>query len=124
MRSSLIIALLLASHANAQQGMRAEDRILPAAELADLLSDHAVEFFDGSISRFRGDGAYSYKYSETDRPWLGTWQVTEDSRVCVAFENGSNRCDTFISDGSRMVMIIADGTRFPIRLRRALVDGN
>ena len=108
----------------AQDGVRATDRVYAVDELLELLSDHAVEFFDGSVSRYRGDGAYSYKYTEADRPWLGIWTVPEPGRICVDFDNGSARCDMFIDDGARMVLVIADGTRFPVRARRELVDGN
>ena len=123
MRNILFFMLCLAGPAMAQQGVRASDERYGQTELTGLLSDHAVEFFDGSVSRYRGDGIYSYKYTEADRPWLGAWQVTAQGQVCVTFDNGSNRCDTFVSDGSRMVMIIADGTRFPVRTRRELIDG-
>ena len=114
---------LLAGPALAQQGLRDGEAPFEASELTDLLSDHAVEFFDGSVSRYRGDGAYSYKYTDTDRPWLGAWRVTGEGAVCVTFQDGASRCDTFVSDGTRLVLVIADGTRFPIRERRALVDG-
>ena len=76
------------------------------------------------MSRYRGDGVYSYKYTESDRPWLGTWSVPEPGRICVDFDNGSTRCDTLVDDGARMVLVIANGTRFPVRERRELVDGN
>ena len=124
MRNLTIIVAMLATQAAAQQGMKETDQTFEQAELTALLVDHAVEFFDGSVSRYRGDGAYSYKYQENDRPWLGIWRVNTDSQVCVAFDNGSSRCDTFVSDGTRMVLVIENGMRFPVRDRRELVDGN
>ena len=120
----LLALVLMAGSAFAQEGVRATDRLYAVEELSGLLSDHAVEFFDGSVSRYRGDGVYSYKYTEADRPWLGTWRVPEPGRICVDFDNGSVRCDTLVDDGARMVLVIADGTRFPVRERRVLVDGN
>lgn len=120
----LTLALLLAATSASAQGMRDTDRLYEVAELNEMLAGHAVEFFDGSVSRYRADGAYSYKYTETDRPWLGTWTVPEAGRVCLTFENGSDRCDTFVDDGTRMVLVIENGTRFPVRERRELVDGN
>ncbi|MDJ0629637.1 MAG: hypothetical protein QNJ44_15375 [Rhodobacter sp.] len=123
MRLVIISWLLMASAVWAQQGIRATDRPYGQDELAGMLAGHAVEFFDGSVSRYRADGAYSYKYTESDAPWLGTWDVPEAGRVCVDFDNGSRRCDGFVDDGSRMVLVISDGTRFPVRERRALVDG-
>ncbi len=124
MRLAIVFSLLFATQAVGQQGVRTSDTIYGPAELSELLSGHAVEFFDGAVSRYRADGAYSYKYTENDRPWLGTWTVSENSKGCVAFENGSSRCDPIVPDGTRLVMVIADGTRVPVREHRALVDGN
>lgn len=111
------------STVGAQSGTRDTDRPYARAELAVLLSDHAVEFHDGGVSRYRGDGAYSYKYTEADRPYLGTYAVGDSGEVCVTFLNGARRCDLFVDDGNRMVLIVADGMRFPVRDRRPLVDG-
>ena len=120
----LSVALVLAgASADAQAGLRDTDRPYGRAELAALQSGHAVEFHDGGVSRYRGDGAYSYKYTETDRPYLGTYAVGEAGEVCVTFLTGVLRCDTFVADDQRMVLIIGDGTRFPVRDRRPLVDG-
>jgi len=124
MRFIGLVVMMMAGAAAAQEGVRATDRLYAPDELSGMLSGHAVEFFDGSVSRYRGDGVYSYKYTENDRPWLGTWSVPEAGRVCVAFDNGSARCDSLVDDGARMVLVIADGTRFPVRARRVLVDGN
>jgi hypothetical protein len=126
MHKVLILSAALAAAASAvgaQSGLRDTDRPYGRAELVALLSEHAVEFHDGGVSRYRGDGAYSFKYTDTDRPYLGTYAVGEGGEVCVTFLSGSRRCDTFVADDQRMVLIIGDGTRFPVRDRRPLVDG-
>ncbi|KPP90594.1 MAG: hypothetical protein HLUCCA08_14690 [Rhodobacteraceae bacterium HLUCCA08] len=118
--TSLVLA---ASAAPAQTALRDTDRAYGASELTAMLAGHAVEYHDGSVSRYRADGAYSYKYTDTDRPHLGVYRVLDAGRVCVAFVQGGERCDTFVDDGTRMVLVIEDGTRFPVRARRPLVDG-
>ena len=125
MHRSLIFvaACLFAALSAAQAGQRDSDRVFSQDELANLLTDHAVEFFSGGVSRFRGDGAYSFKYTDSDPPHLGSYEVLDKGQVCVQFLNGSTRCDTFVDDGTRMVLIIEDGTRFPVRDHRPLVDG-
>ena len=99
----------------AQDGVRASDTVLSQAEMTDLLSGRLVEFFDGSKSRYSTDGAYAYTYSDDGPAWTGTYTVADDSLVCVDFDNGSRRCDRFVRDGDRVVLIIEDGTRFPVR---------
>jgi hypothetical protein len=119
----LAATLMLATAVQAQQGLRETDRAYGQAELSAMLADFAVEFHDGSVSRYRGDGMYSFKYTDSDRPYIGTYEVRDAGQVCIAFASGDTRCDTFVADGTRMVLVIADGNRFPVRERRALVDG-
>lgn len=107
----------MASTATAQ-GLRPDDREMSAVELTDTLSGMVVEFFDGSKSRFAVDGRYAYTYSDDGPAWTGQYTANDDSTVCVAFDNGSSRCDTFVFAGERLTLIIEDGTRFPVRDRR------
>ncbi|MEM9426062.1 MAG: hypothetical protein AAGA06_05105 [Pseudomonadota bacterium] len=99
----------------AQEGVRPTDAKLSQAEMTDLLSGQMVEFFDGSKSRFGGDGRYAYTYTDDGPAWTGTFRVEDDSVVCVDFDNGTSRCDRFVRAGERIVLIIEDGTRFPVR---------
>ncbi len=111
----LPILLFIPFAATAQDGLRATDTILTAPEMSQLLSGRMVEFFDGSTSRYGTDGAYAYTYTDDGPAWTGTYTMAEDSLVCVDFDNGSSRCDRFVQDGERIVLIIEDGTRFPVR---------
>lgn len=103
------------AQAAATQGIRPTDRLLTTGETAAALSGQAVEFFDGSVARYGPGDAYSYAYRDGDPPFRGTWAAAGDGRVCVTFENGFDRCDTYVMGGGRLVLIIADGTRFPVR---------
>ena len=117
----LTLLLLLASPAGAFDGQRAGDILFDTPEaLADRLSGQMLEFFDGSKSRYGADGRYGYTYIDGGQVWGGTWRTEQDSQVCVEFDNGSSRCDRLVGAQGRLVLIIADGTRFPIRNREAL----
>lgn len=85
--------------------------------MQSLLSGQVIEFFDGSKSRYDVDGSYGYTYTDDGPVWRGRYETFDDSRVCVDFDNGSARCDLFVQDGQRLVLITADGTRFPVRNR-------
>ena len=117
-----LVALSLATPAAAQEGVRDEDRLLQPAEMTELLMGAVLEFFDGSKSTYGSDGSYGYTYTDDGPVWGGVYRVAGPSEVCVDFDNGSARCDLLVDDGSRMVLIIADGTRFPVR--NLSVDGN
>ena len=86
-----------------------------AAGLDAHLSGQVMEFYDGSKSRYDADHRYGYTYTDDGPVWAGEWRTEADSRVCVDFDNGSSRCDHIVLDGARTVLIIADGTRFPVR---------
>ena len=120
---AIVFAISWAGVAAAQPALRDGDRPFGPEELAALVYGHAIEFHDGGVSRYRVDGVYSWKYSETDRPYLGRYEIGQGGEVCVTFGNDVRGCDTFAADGARMVVVIADGTRFPVRDRRSLVDG-
>lgn len=91
------------------------DTVFSPESLAAHLSGQEFEFFDGSKSRYGADRRYGYTYTDDGPVWAGEWRTEAASRVCVAFDNGSSRCDVMVLDGERTVLIIEDGTRFPVR---------
>ena len=110
-----LLLLVLPAMAHAQEGLRPTDTVLNRDEMSELLSGQLVEFFDGSKSRYGLDGRYAYTYTDDGTAWTGTYRLLDDSLVCVDFDNGSRRCDRFVRNGERVVLIIEDGTRFPVR---------
>lgn len=109
--------LLCANLASAQTalGVRDSDTRLAPAALSTLLSGHIVRFHDGGFATFGADGQYAYAYDTGDQIWRGVYEVQEDSRVCVDFENGFSRCDTYIKDGERLILITDKGDRYPAK---------
>lgn len=122
MRPALMIAVvLMGAPALAQDGTRADDSRFDAAQLRDALAGRLIEFHDDSEARYELDGRYSYRYRPVDPPFVGIWETTEDSAVCVTFENGSSRCDTIVMSASdRLTLIVAGGDRYPARAVRAI----
>ena len=114
MRLALFLCLL-ALPAAAQDGMRASDQRLDQLALTSLLTGQVIEFFDGSKSRYGVDGRYGYTYTDEGPIWAGDYTIGDDSDVCVAFDNGSARCDLIIMNGETIVLITTDGLRFPVR---------
>lgn len=114
MKNAFILSLLIASPAFAD-GHRASDTILDSEGMNDLLTGNVVTFYDGSRSTYAADGSYGYTYTDDGPVWRGEYTLDDGSRVCVVFENGEQRCDMFVMDGERVVLITRDGTRFPVR---------
>ncbi|MEL6169596.1 MAG: hypothetical protein AAFR35_12965 [Pseudomonadota bacterium] len=110
-----ILATLLAAALPAAAQQRATDETFTAVALADALSGQTAEFFDTSLASYAADGSYAYRYRPEEPPFIGTWEATEDSQVCVVFNNGFSRCDTIVQAGERLTMIVENGDRYPIR---------
>ena len=106
---------LLTTTAFAENGFRDSDVRLDKFGLTDLIAGQVLEFYDGGKSRYGTDGSYGYTYTDDGPVWAGQYRVMENSRVCVDFDNGSQRCDHIVMNGENAVLIIADGTRFPVR---------
>ncbi len=116
---SLALLLLMASSALAQ-GVRSSDTMLDAAALRDALTGQVIEYYDGSKSYYYADGSYIYTYVDGGEEWDGTYVLGPNGSVCVDFVVSGSRCDTFVRDGEGLVLIIADGTRFPVFNRLAM----
>ena len=114
---SILLLFLSASAVIAQSsaGLRSSDTILTASQLAAELSGKVLHFYDGGAATFAADGQYSYQYDGSDEKWTGAYVLNAESEACVEFENGFTRCDLYIKDGDRLILITAEGVRFPIK---------
>ncbi len=93
------------------------DRVLDSAAMSRDVVGRTHQFFDGGISFYSVSGTYTYTYSDGGRAY-GTYQLSEDGAdgvVCSAFANGFSRCDMYVHDGTRLVLITEQGDRFPVK---------
>lgn len=92
------------------------DRPLPVSELASL-AGRSFTFYDGGETLFGDRGAYSYTFAAQNgggTAW-GSYHIAEDGSVCVDFTNGTSRCDLYVRNGDRIVLITEAGERFPVQ---------
>jgi hypothetical protein len=115
MRILTVLTLLIAGTAHAQGfDQRSNDFPLTAEELQTRLSGQILTFYDDGQSEFFPDGRYSYTYADEGGTAYGYWKIT-DGAVCVSFLNGFERCDLYVSDGARLVLLDEKGARYPVR---------
>ncbi|MCH2095231.1 MAG: hypothetical protein MK160_08975 [Rhodobacteraceae bacterium] len=91
------------------------DTVVPAQVLASRLSGQILTFYDNGTSKFFTDGLYTYTYAGQGGTAYGYWKVTADGTVCIDYINGWSRCDMYVRNGDRLVLITEQGDRFPIR---------
>lgn len=118
MRFVIYALLLSAGAAQAQEfNPRSTDLVLDADSMADRVVGRTHEFFDGGVSFFSVSGTYTYTYDGGRRAY-GQYELQDSGAggvVCSSFDNGFSRCDMYVDDGTRLVLLTEDGTRFPVR---------
>lgn len=115
MRFSVVCVLAFAPCLAMAQGSREGDIPFDQSDLSARFSGQVATFYDNSTARYTSDGRYAYIYAPGDPPFLGVYEVTEDSQICVKFENGFERCDAYVENGGRLVLITETGLRFPVK---------
>lgn len=116
MRYVLLFLLSSGSVSAAEWVLRHGDVQLTTAEL-QALEGRVLTFYDDGQSRYSTGGAYSYTYSAVNGGGTayGTYEVAEDGSICTAFRNGLRRCDLFVHNKGRLVLINEKGERYPVR---------
>lgn len=110
------LLLCLATPLSAQDwAVRSSDTILDGGAVSTLIDGNTLTFFDDGQSRFSAGGAYSYTYANGGGTAFGRYDVAEDGTVCIAYRNGFSRCDRYVENAGRFVMLTEKGERFPIR---------
>lgn len=109
----LISGLATAAAANAWN-LRPWDAEMSRDDVHARIVGATVQFMDGGASVYSEDGSYTYTY-EGGRVYPGTYRIEEDGSICIAFDNGPERCDLYVLHGDRLVMIAETGRRFPTK---------
>jgi hypothetical protein len=111
----LACLLSLSGPAFAQDwAMRDGDRVVTRADLTERLVGNSIMFYDNGVSKFETDGRYSYTYDQGGTAY-GRFEIGDQGIVCIDFVNGRSRCDRYVDNGERFLLLSADGYRFPIR---------
>lgn len=114
--SLFALALLTTPGWAADWSLRPGDTPLDATEL-DGLAGQVLTFYDDGQSRYSAGGSYSYTYSPANGGGtaFGRYALADDGSVCVTFRNGFDRCDLYVRNKGRLILITQTGERFPVR---------
>ena len=113
----LITLLCLASPVHAQDWfMRDGDEVLQGAALLDRVRGQLLTFFDDGQARFYEDDRYSYSYDGGHGGTAyGHYKLGEDGDLCIDFVNGASRCDRYVVNAGRLILVTENHLRFPVR---------
>src|SRR6056297_4247423 len=118
MRPLLALALvLIAAPVLAQDWfLRDGDTLLQGDALDARLRGRVLTFFDDERSRFFADDRYSYTYAGSEGGTAhGQFKIRGGDMVCIDFANGFSRCDRYVVNDGRLVLLTEDNLRFPVR---------
>ncbi len=120
MRALALLPLLLAATPLSAEGFRHRpgDTVLDAAAMAALVVGQTHTFHDDGRSVFGPSGRYSYTYASGGTAY-GRYELRDDGVVCTFFDHGFSRCDRYVTNGSRMLLLTEEGERFPLRANTA-----
>jgi hypothetical protein len=111
---STLLILVSPSAFAGEWDVRDGDRLLSRDEVDALTAGRTIAFYDDGRSKYSVGGAYSYTYASGESAY-GRYAIAEDGTVCVYYRNGFDRCDRFVENGDRIVLLTEKGLRFPIR---------
>ncbi len=119
-RLAALLIMSLAAPALAQEwDTRDGDARLTPGQADARLRGQLLTFFDDGQAHFYEDGRYTYAYDEGAGGYAYGWfDVAEGGVICIDYVNGSSRCDLYVESAGRLLMIDAEGNRFPVRSER------
>lgn len=120
MLKTALIALVLGSPVMAEMVPRDTDVLLSKAELAQMLTGQELEYFTGGFATYDAEMRHTYRYEAQGERVAGDYTLTDQSTVCVTFDNGWERCDLMVKAGERLVTIVENGERYPVRMIRPI----
>ncbi len=116
MRLILLVMMVLTGPALADGfAMKQGDAAFDLEGLDGRLRGEVLTFYDDGQSHYYEDGRYSYTYANDGGSAYGYWDITPEGAVCIEFLNESTRCDMYVKNGDRLILITEDGHRFPVR---------
>ena len=96
--------------------MRDSDQVLDAAGLALIADGAALTYFDDGVSLFSAGGAYSYTYANGGGTAFGQFRVETGGQICIDYRNGFSRCDMYVRNAGRLILLTEKGERFPVKI--------
>lgn len=111
-----ILALLASPVAAEGWNLRDSDQVLDADALARIADGGSLTYFDDGISQFSAGGAYSYTYANNGGTAFGSFRVQTDGVICIDYRNGFGRCDKYVRNAGRLVLLTEDGERYPVKI--------
>ncbi len=111
----LAVSLAVQSAWAQDWNLRRDDVVLDQAALALIADGGSLTYYDDGVSLFSAGGSYSYTYANGGGTAFGRFRVEDQGQICIDYRNGFSRCDTYVRNGARLVLLTEKGERFPVK---------
>lgn len=101
-------------------GQKPSDVMFTEQGLKATISGFTMQFEDGSEAQYFRNHHYVFTSADGVHSYDGKWHIFDHWQVCVQFNSGLARCDTYIRSARQIVFIAANGHRFSVRSRTAI----
>ena len=88
----------------------AGDRLLSKDELTQMVAGKTLAYEGGAKSVLDENGGY--KFYVGGKVYLYSYEITENSELCIASSDYGGRCDLIVMNGARIISINDKGERF------------
>ena len=117
-----VLAVLASPVAAEGWNLRDSDQVLDADALARIADGGSLTYYDDGVSQFSAGGAYSYTYANNGGTAFGSFRVQTDGVICIDYRNGFSRCDLYVRNGGRLVLLTEDGERYPVKMETGVAN--
>lgn len=113
---SPILFLVFTGTASAEDwNLRTSDEVLDETSMARIADGASLTYFDDGISLFSVGGSYSYTYANDGGTAFGRFRLENNGVICIDYRNGFGRCDKYVRNAGRLVLLTEDGQRYPVK---------
>ncbi|MCC1490995.1 hypothetical protein [Cognatishimia sp. F0-27] len=110
-----LLLLVLAPFAALAEPFALRDGDVALPDPAARFAGQSITFFDNGVSAFYEDGRYTYTYANDGGTAYGYWRISETGAVCIDYVNGFARCDLYVENAGRLILLDEKGDRYPVR---------
>lgn len=96
-------------------GMRINDVFLTRSGLDQKLPGRVVELQTGARMYFRDNGTWSMEPRDGVQGPTGRYSFGPKGQVCVRYDGGGGRCDSYVRSVKKYVMIDGNGQRHEVK---------
>ena len=114
---AVVVMTLTFTTANAfDWNIKNGDQRVTGKQVKSMVFGKIVKFKDGSKEHYKANGTYVFQDNSKTYPPVD-YKFFKDGKRCMYFDGGGRRCDMYVMNNGKLVLINAQGKRYPTTVR-------